>query len=469
MEGEMIRTPTPRWRTRIVRGFVVLIVLFVIIVGPWPANNGTYVGSDYQRTTLARLGAMHIAPAHPAPLRIGVAEVDITPADGIGHELAGYANQPTKEARAIFSRVFARALTIESSDTHITILAVDLLSMHPRMVRAILERTGLAAEDIYFTASHTHSGPGEWGSKWYEEFALGAYDEAYFNTLANQLASVITQSREALVPAEVGVAVARAPHLLRARIDGINEADDRIVAVAFRDATSERGGGAPPLAVLVTYAAHPTASGRDDLRMSADYPGATVDRLRELTGTAHVLFAAGAVGDAAPVPPGHLISCEGAQQMGAALAELIAPQIAAAQFDRQSPFASVRLAVDMPPLRVPLTNYLQSSRVLTSIVDQRQTYMHVLRVGPVVLAGMPCDFSGGAARPFIEWAEANDLVAITTSFNGDYHGYFMSSREFFNCPKLEQRATFMRGPWIGEYFADLAVRVGAQLHGDAPP
>jgi hypothetical protein len=79
---------------------------------------------------------------------------------------------------------------------------------------------------------------------------------------------------------------------------------------------------------------------------------------------------------------------------------------------------------------------------------------------------MPGDFAGGAARPFIDWAEDNKLLAITTSFNGDYHGYFMSREEFHQCPKFEQRSTYLRGPWAGEYFADLAVRIGSRMTGD---
>ncbi len=455
-----------RWGRRFVRCALALVALALIFIGPWPGGNGTYVGSGYQQRTLARLDAMRLASPDPGALRIGVAELDITP-EKPGHQLAGYTNQPDKRSRGVFGRVFARALTIESGPTVVTILTADVLMMHPRLAAAVLGRCDLPAEAVYFTASHTHSGPGQWASAWYEQWAIGAYDEQYFGTLADQLAQVVLDSRSNVREARVGVAVAHAPQFIRSRIDGVNEVDDRIVAIVFRPANGDADLSDAPLAVLVTYAAHATASGRDDVRLSPDYPGALVARLRDLTRAEHVLFAAGAVGDAAPLPPGGT-SCESAYVMGEALAEAIAPAVRAAPTSAVAELASVRLEVDLPVMRVPLTTALRTSPVLPWLFDDATSSIHVLRIGPALLAGTPCDVAGGAARPVITWAELRGMTAVLTSFNGDYQGYFVSPSEFSACPKLEQRSTFIRGPWAGAYVADLVVRVGAQIVRDEP-
>jgi len=461
------RSRVRRWLKRVAVAMALLIVLFVVVVGPWPARNGSYIGSDYQQATLARLSTLALSPAQPGPLRAGVASVDITPP--AGHQLAGYANQPDKHSQSVFSHVYARALTLESASTRITMLTADVLFIHPRIAAEVLTRTGLAPGEIYFSASHTHSGPGQWAQRWLEEFAIGEYDEAFVDHLIDQFAEVVMASRKSLVSVEVGVAVAHAPYLIRARVDGINATDDRITAIIFRALRTEADAPTAPLAIFVTFAAHATAAGRDDLRLSADYPGGLVSQLRQTTGAQHVLFAAGCVGDAAPYPPKRTLNCESADEMGRALADLLTPAINAATFERDVALADVRLTVDMPSLRVPITAGLSTSPIVASLVDPGPSYVHVLRIGPVLLAGMPCDFSGGAARPFMQWASEHDLVAIVTSFNGDYHGYFMSADEFFGCPKLEQRSTFTRGPWAGEYFADLAARISAQISGAPPP
>lgn len=446
---------------RAIRSLIVLCGLGVVVIGPWPADNSTYVGSAYQQATLARIDQLGVTPTNATPLRMGLAEINITPR--IGHTLAGYSKQDVKQCTGVFSDIFARALTLEASGKTITILTADLLFIHPAMAAEVIKRTGLRAEDIYFTASHTHTGPGEWAPEWIEHFSVGSFDEAYFDELAQQLADAITQSREQLAPAEIAVAVAHAPSLMRSRIDTMNETDDRISAILFRNAGAS---DAPPRAILVSYAAHPTAAGRDDPRISPDYPGGIADRLKQLTGAEYVLFAAGAVGDASPVPPNGVTGCESAHDMGVKLADALVMPIARARYRSDVPMSCARLAVDLPALRVPITENTRVSSVITAWFDRSQTHMSVLRLGPVLMVGMPCDFAGAAAKPLIEWAESNRMLAITTSFNGDYHGYFMSLEEFHQCPKLEQRGTYLRGPWAGAYFADLAMRVGSRMTGD---
>jgi hypothetical protein len=442
-----------RFVLRIVLAFV---LLFMIFVGPWPAMHGGYVGSSYHTATLARLDAFDIALPEPTPLRIGVAEVDITPE--VGHKLAGYSAQPVKECRAIFEPVFVRALSLEASGTLVTILTADLLLVHPRVAEAVLAHTGLSHDDVYFTSSHTHTGPGEWDQAWFGELAVGSYNDAYFHELVNQLASAITASRETLVAVEIGVAVAHAPDRLRSRIDGMDDTDDRIMAIIFRDPESQSA-----VALLTCFAAHATASGREDLRIGADYPGGITARLRELTGAPHVLFAAGTVGDAAPLPGPGGASCELAHAMGAALADALAPALANATFQSDVELSSMRLSVDLPRVRLPLGRYFETSPVLAKWIGDAQAPIHVLRIGPVILAGMPCDYSGGAAQPLIEWASEQNMVAIATSFNGDYEGYFVSPAQFDLDVKMEQRAMFLRGKWAGDFFADLAIRIASRM------
>jgi len=85
--GESPPAPSRRrWPRRL--GLIALGIL--ALLGPWPVDNGSYVGTDYERRTLDRLEGMP-GPTPPGPLRVGVAEVDLTP-DQPG-PLAGFSNQ----------------------------------------------------------------------------------------------------------------------------------------------------------------------------------------------------------------------------------------------------------------------------------------------------------------------------------------------------------------------------------------
>jgi hypothetical protein len=78
-------------------------------------------------------------------------------------------------------------------------------------------------------------------------------------------------------------------------------------------------GHSQPLAVLLSFAAHPTTLGAWNMELSADYPGVAVRALEQRFPGAEVLFFAGAVGDQAPVKSGD--SFQRAEFVGLPLAQ----------------------------------------------------------------------------------------------------------------------------------------------------
>ncbi|MEX0775085.1 MAG: hypothetical protein WD042_05150 [Phycisphaeraceae bacterium] len=436
----------------------------MIIIGPWPAPNGSYVGSGYQAATLHRLTTVPPATA-TGPLEAGFAQLDITPP--VGHQLAGF-NRRGFHYQAVDTPCLARALTLRcaelagstadaaiNNELTVTILSADLLMINRKLAQAVLSRTGLRDGDIYFTASHTHSGPGQWGDHPLETLIAGDYDQAYFDILVSQLAQVVTQSRQALAPAEVGVVTMSEPGGLINRIDRALGTHDQLSAVVVRHADAP---ARPPIAVLVTFGAHATVVDGDPATLSADYPGA----LEAALGAAlhsPVMFAAGAVGDVSParLPAGSPI--DSARKLGDMLADDLAALIPQATLQRSITLSNQHLAVDLPAMRFPIGAHWRLSPLATFWIGDTRTHLHLLRIGPAVLVGFPGDVAGHLATTLADRVRDSGLTLIATSFNGDYKGYFVSQEVFMRYSAYETREVNFFGPWSGEYLNDLAARM----------
>ena len=437
----------------------------LLLVGPWPVDDSGFEGSEYQLRTLGRLGAS--TAAGPAgPIRVGLAEVDLTPASP--RPLAGFIGQIRTPFVGVDTPCLARALTVESASETVTVLTADLLLINARLAKAVVERAGVRPDQVYFTASHTHGGPGGWGDHPLEMLVAGAYDPAYFEALAGQLAGVVKRSRARLEPAEMGFVEVQARGRQKNRVDPSSPTHDALSALVFRPLE-----GPPetnPIAILVAFGAHATVSHPIPPRLGGDYPAALAAELKRRTGARTVLFASGAVGDASPARPRAASPLESARALGEALAVDLMAALPSARFAAHAEVASLRLDVDLPTVRLPFFGpSTRFSPFLTWWIADRRAHLHALRLGPAVLVGFPGDYSGHLADRLVESTRASGLAAVATSFDGDYRGYLVSGPVFREKSCYETRWMSFYGPWAGEYLNDLARRMVARLASNPPP
>lgn len=430
-------------------------------VGPHPADNSPPSENDYHRTTLQRLTAMPMTAASGL-LQIGLAEQDITPA--IGHPLAGYGARNPKAAQGIDTPLFARALTLSVADKSVTILTADILLINKKMAEAIYSRSGLSRDQLYITATHTHSGPGGWGDGLLEALILGAYDAAYFDKLAQRLTETVLHSRTELRPAEFAQVQAVVPASQKNRLDSEQPTNDVLSALLFR--TPGSGAGQPPLAILTTFGAHPTILNSRTHKLSGDYPAYMMARLKQQTGAGMVLFASGSVGDASPVKPSAEDRIEQARLYGETLADHLARHLKTARFQQQITLASLHLPVEMPKIRFPLGRDWTLGPMVTRLLGDEQGWLSGLRIGSVLLFGFPGDYAGHLAMRLADQVQrltAKPVDTVTTSFNGDFKGYLVSRHWFETLDTYETRDMNYFGPWGGEYLNEMALAMAERL------
>ena len=151
-----------------------------------------------QTSTIGPLGVLP-ALAAEEPLRAGVAVVDITP-EKLPVIVSGMFLEGS--SATVHSRLYARALVIQSDQKRVALVVVDTLMMPrdllDRAKQLAEQSTGIPAENMMISATHTHSAPSVMG-------ALGSgVQEDYAAALPAKLAEAIRLAAERLLPAQVG-------------------------------------------------------------------------------------------------------------------------------------------------------------------------------------------------------------------------------------------------------------------------
>lgn len=145
-------------------------------------------------------------------LRAGAAAVDVSP-DHLPAIINGGFTRRT--ADSVADPLHARAVVLAQGETRIAIVVVDSCMLPRDLIdeaKALAaDQTGIAADHILVSATHTHSAPAAMG-------ALGCeVDPEYAPLLPPRISEAIAEAEARLEPAEVGHAVVDAPEYTAVR------------------------------------------------------------------------------------------------------------------------------------------------------------------------------------------------------------------------------------------------------------
>ena len=224
----------------------------------------------------------------------GAASRDITP--DIEHEAqpvyVGGLERGLK-ASGVSDPLYARALvmTDEAAGTSVGLVVLDLIGFFHDDVRAVREELRaahpeIALQHLAVASTHTHAGPdviGLWTP------LGGSVDAAYIARVRHEAVEAVAEAWRARRPAEMFVGLGTAPGLAKdTRLPEV--IDDAVLTLGLR---APKGG--PGIATLINWNSHPSVSGGENSKLSADYPWAVVRRAQaEWGGVA--LFASGDLG-----------------------------------------------------------------------------------------------------------------------------------------------------------------------------
>ncbi len=252
--------------------------------------------------------------SEPVEFKAGFAEVDITPPPGL--PMWGYGARHAAKAKGTMDSLAARAVVIQAGNSKVAVVGLDLgraptAAMMEQIRGDLKEQADI--EHILISGSHTHHGPViELVDK--TGYGKGAFDEAvaYSQELPRMLTDVILAADKAAQPARIGVGTCNHLKINRNRHTKRDPktVDPGLFVVRFDDQNQD------PIAVIVSFAAHPTMTDVQDLRYSGDYPGYMARKVSSDL-NAGCVFMQGASGDLSVRPPAGV---QGPQAFGELLA-----------------------------------------------------------------------------------------------------------------------------------------------------
>lgn len=422
---------------RIVLGLVVVVLtiifLFWLFIGPWPVyRDSGFAEKSYYKKALQDIdeaAARNNFTATPARLQAGWAEVNMTPQ--IGVPLAGYGGRPDgKRSRGVRDELYCRVLAVSDGKDLAAIVTTDMLLTPPPVAELVwqkaTQRTPLDRHNIYFTASHTHCGPGGTLPGLAGKFAAGNYDPAVPAFLADRITEALEAACNSLAPARFAYGMVDAQQYIRNRARK-GPVDNALQYLLFEKDNGDR-------AIIVRFSAHPTIFDQDMMDFSAEFPGELCRALApQIRGVA--MYTGGGLGSMSPRAPEGPTPSDRVTLLGQALAKRIADDLAAhpPQFTDRADIAAMSVDVGTPPFQMrPVSPKWRLSPLAYLIAGVKKAgTLQALRLGSVILVGLPFDVSGELCRDWREAMAPKGIHLWVTSFSPGYLGY-LSPDKYYN-------------------------------------
>ena len=449
-------------RFGIILGSILGILLVIFFLLTSSVDNTPFYKSDYYKKTEARMDSLKSAfVANNDSVKAGFAKISITPGMNNAEDnvvegkfkeapLAGYGARKGKPATGVHDSVFVKAAALKINDQTVVIVGADLLIMPPNIideVTRLLAQKGIQRNQVFYSASHSHSSLGGWGPGFIGEQFAGKENPNLSKWLVQQITSVVTSAIADLRPARIGSGTFNAGTYTRNRLIGDAGTKNSDFGFISIEQTGKRK------AVIGSFSAHSTTLGADNMMFSADYPGYW-ERKMESTSVDLAIFCAGSVGSQSPSVEGK--GFDRPKLIGESLADSLNVYLPKVVLQDKTILSALSLKVALPEYHIRLTTKLNlatwASEKLMPI--PQNVFLQTLRIGNLIWITTPSDFSGEYALQIKNSLSAKEFNANISSFNGSYVGYIIPGR-YFNLDEYEPKIMGWFGPNMGEYSMQL--------------
>jgi len=453
--------------------FKALIVIIIILLF-WALDRVDYTpyfNTNYYSKTKLRLDSISsLLSLAKGEVQVGFGKVSITP--GLGAEeddpgtgvfkempLAGFGSRKGKYAEGIHDSLFVKAVAIRVQEQLLVLVGSDMLIIPPPLSKGVgllvSEKLGLSRSQIFFSATHTHSGLGAWSEGYVGKEFAGLYNPNVVQWLVQQFSKAIEDAVEDLKPGKIGSGSFEASDFISNRLVGeIGEKNSEFIFMAAKQNSGKR-------AILGSFDAHATTLGGWNMQISADYPGYWQRKL-ESEGVDIALFFAGSVGSHSPRSKGDKF--EKPKYIGEALADSVLKYSKTVGLSDSIGLSWLSLKMALPEFHIRVSDGLRLNPVLGGKLfpDVGDVYLQAARIGGLIWATSPGDFSGESAITFKHAMNKYGYEALVTSFNGAYVGYIIPGK-YYHLNEYESRLMSWFGPNMGPYNNEMMRRMMQKL------
>ncbi|MSU46621.1 MAG: hypothetical protein EXS42_05735 [Lacunisphaera sp.] len=372
----------------------------------------------------------------------------LTPQDSVF--LFGYPHVP-RFSTGVHDQLETGALFLWHEDQKVLFIANDLIFVGKQLVndvrRRISIRTGVPTGAIAITATHTHSGPVmlDYLSNTADPVVPKA-DPSYLKWVADSMVEVGCEAVRSALPAEAGLAVARAEGVGTNRHDPAGPADPEVPVFIVRAMADHR-----PLACMVVYAMHPTVLHEDSTLISGDFPHFTRQYLRArgiLPKHCPVLYHNGASGNQSPRHVTRENTFPEARRLGEKLGVAIAGVFSSIAYTQALP---VRVRSTHVELQMRALPSMEEAETRAHEVKARFEALRAAQAPRAAVRTAECDWFGTEEAVALARAKADGRLEVAAA----------------NCTPAEIQVIQL-GPWNfvfwpGEFFVEYALEVKARV------
>jgi len=428
-------------------GIISLIGLFTID----RLDRTAYRNQPHYRQMMQKLDSMPAFSNNRSELKVGFSKISITPDSTM--ELAGYGARNPKAFEAILDSVFIRSIVLKNEISKAVIVSADLLIIHPLMRDALysqLKKTEWKQDEVFLTATHTHSSIGEWAPGFVGGLFSGDYDPLVAQIIAERIFDSILEAESKMIPASFSFSESQEEDLVHNRLvqeKGIE--DPFLKTLSFKTDEGK--------IIFSAFSAHPTSLTMNSRVLSGDFPSHFHKSLSEDTSILFSQYAAGPVGSMAPF---HAVDNNDELKRYKSYGSELSSRIKYLnQNDQLVSIQSYRteLLLGSPQFKIT-KNLVLKPYLFYKAFGNDKSEISALKINDLLIVGTPCDFSGELAMPLYEYAESIGLKLMISSFNGGYVGY-ITDDQWYDLEKNETRTMNWFGPGNGAYFTEIIKRI----------
>lgn len=353
-------------------------------------------------------------------MKIGYAQQTITPSLDKPVYLAGFGND--RRATTIHDDLYARALTIQTEQTTLVLVALDLIGFFRPDVLEVIEKVNRPDVQIVIASTHTHHGPDTMGL-WGPDQKTRGVDEVWMSATKQKIVDVIHASLSDLKPASVKWASVHVPGLVKnARNPEI--LDNELTLLQFTTTDGR------PLTTLFNFPCHPEVLWDMNPNITSDYVHTLREETEKQTDAPCIFFSGALGGMMTPDVKDH--SFEEAEFMGRKLAEEGIASLL--KVESQKSFISIEKRI----IKAKLTNILYKlafgRKLLPDVRDKSgyvTTEVNLIRIGGLWLATVPGELLPKLGLQLKAWMkEAGAHVTGVIGLANDELGYILPVEDF---------------------------------------
>ena len=452
-------------------GAVILLLFIVILWAVERVDYSPYFDSNYYSETRSRLDSIskHLAQAD-GEVQVGFSRVSITPAIGAEADdtetgafkempLAGFGSRKGTFAEGIHDSLFVKAVAIQVEEQLLVLIGSDMLIVPPNITegvaRHISEKMGINRNQLFFSATHTHSSVGAWSEGYVGKEFAGEANPNVELWLVRQFSKAIENAVEDLQAGQIGSGSFEAPGLISNRLVGERgEKNSEFIYIAANQNSGKR-------ALLGSFDAHATTLGGWNMQFSGDYPGFWQRKL-ESEGIDMALFFAGSVGSHSPRSQGE--EFEKSKYIGEALADSVLKYMVDTELMDSIGLSFLTLGMDLPEFHIRVSDGLRLNPSIGGKLfpPNGNVYLQAAKIGDLIWITTPSDFSGEMAIAYKNAMNNEGYKVLVTSFNGAYVGYIIPGK-YYHLDEYESRLMSWYGPNMGPYTDEMIRRMMQKL------